>query len=281
MPVPRTTPAPAPAAAPAGRLVHAVRAHPVAAFLAWFATVGQALAFAPVVSSSLPTEPFLVASSVVGLLLPAVVITWVVDGPAGLRDLWTRTVRLRVPGRWYALAVLGVPAATLAVTVALTGPPPDLSAPALGTAATAGLVLQLGVALATINLWEEVAWTGFVQARLRRRHGPLGAAARTGVPFALGHVALVVAGSPAQAGALLLLLVVVSIPFRYLQGWVHERTGSLLLVGLVHAAGNATAVGSVLGAGLLPRLYGVDGQSGIAFALLGVVVLAATAGRRR
>jgi MYXO-CTERM domain-containing protein len=35
----------------------------------------------------------------------------------------------------------------------------------------------------------------------------------------------------------------------------------------------------VLGAGLLPRLYGEDGQSGLAFALLGLVVLAAS--RRR
>ena len=276
---PSTAPAPAPA--PAGRLVRAVRFHPVAAFLAWFATVGQTLAFAPVVVGSLPTEPFLIAGTLVGLLLPAVVITWVVDGRDGLRDLRARTLRVRVPGRWYALALLGVPAATVAVTVALTGPPPDRSAPALGTALGAGLVLQLVVALATVNLWEEVAWTGFVQARLRHRYGPLGAAVRTGVPFALGHAALVVPGSPMQAVGLLLLLVALSIPFRYLQGWVHERTGSLLIAGLVHAAGNATAVSSVLGAGLLPRLYGVDGQSGLAFALLGLVVLAATTRRRR
>jgi MYXO-CTERM domain-containing protein len=37
-----------------------------------------------------------------------------------------------------------------------------------------------------------------------------------------------------------------------------------------------------VGAGLLPRLYGEDGQSGLAFALLGLAVLAAgTADRRR
>jgi uncharacterized protein len=78
-----------------------------------------------------------------------------------------------------------------------------------------------------------------------------------------------------QTAVLLTVLVAVSIAFQFLQGWVHERTGSLLVVGLVHAAGNAAAVGSVLGAGLLPRLYGEDGQSGLAFALIGLVVLAA------
>ncbi len=101
------------------------------------------------------------------------------------------------------------------------------------------------------------------------------------MPFALGHAALVAGAPPAQAAVLLLLLVAVAVPFRVLQGWVHERTGSLLVVGLVHAAGNAAAVGSVLGAGMLPRLYGADGQSGLAFALLGLVVLVTVRGARR
>jgi CAAX protease family protein len=265
--------------ATASGLVRAVRKHPVAAFVAWFGTVGQALAFTPRVADSLPPEPFLIASTFVGLLLPAVVITRIVDGPDGVRDLRARVLRVRVRGRWYALALLGVPAVTVAVTAALTGPPRQLSASAIGTALTGGLLLQLVAVLLTVNLWEEVAWTGFVQAHLRRGRGPVAAAALTGVLFALGHVSLVAGGPPMRTAVLLTVLAAVSIPFRFLQGRVHERTGSLLVVGLVHAAGNAAAVGSVLGAGFLPRLYGENGQSVLAFALLGLVVLAVT--RRR
>jgi membrane protease YdiL (CAAX protease family) len=262
-------------------VLRAVRRHPLGAFLAWFATVGQALAFTPVVIDGLPTEPFLIASTVAGLLLPAVVVTRIADGAAGPRDLRAQVLRVRVPARWYAFAVLGVPAATVAVTAVLAGPPTQLTASSIGAALTGGLVLQLVAVLLTVNLWEEVAWTGFVQARLRRGHGPVATAALTGVLFALGHVSLVAGGPPVEVAVLMALLVAVSIPFRFLQGWVHERSGSLLVVGLVHAAGNAAAVGSLLGAGLLPRLYGEDGQSGLAFALLGLVVLAATVGRRR
>ena len=69
-----------------------VRAHPVGAFLAWFFTVGWAIGFIPVVakralSIDLPFDAFLIASTWLGLLLPAVVITRVVDGPAGVREL--------------------------------------------------------------------------------------------------------------------------------------------------------------------------------------------------
>lgn len=102
--------------------------------------------------------------------------------------------------------------------------------------------------------------------------------------FALGQVSLVVgAGAGADDLAVVLaLLIVVSVPFRFLQGWVLTRTGSLFAVGLVHAAGNATAIGSVLGAGLLPRMYDTDDAGGLVIpvlAVMGLVVLAATRGR--
>jgi membrane protease YdiL (CAAX protease family) len=77
-------------------------------------------------------------------------------------------------------------------------------------------------------------------------------------------------------------LAALAVPFRALLAWVDNRTGSLFLVGLVHAAGNAAAGGTDFGAGLLPRLY-PDSSTGplhiVAFAVLGLVVIAATRGR--
>ncbi len=260
--------------------------HPVAAFLAWALPVTQALAFTPAVVEDLggvqlPMGPFLVAGTLLGLLLPALVLTRLVDGTTGLRVLWSRVGRVAVPLRWYALALLGVPLVTAAISVAADGPPAELSAATVGDALLSGLVQHLGVALVTVNLWEELAWTGFVQDRLQRRHGALTAALVASPFFTLQHLALVVGGSAAGSAATLVLLLVLVVPFRALAGWVYNATHSLLLVGLVHAAGNATALGSVLGdRGLLPRLYaGQPGQSALAFALLGVVAVALTRGR--
>jgi membrane protease YdiL (CAAX protease family) len=268
------------------RAVALVARRPLTAFLAWFFTVGQLLAFMPAITGAvwertLPTEPFIIASTFVGLLLPSVVITAAMEGREGLRRLQAAAFRYRIPARWYALAVIGVPAMTLAVQVVAVGPPGDGSAGVLVSAVGVGLIVQLVVVLLTVNLWEEVAWTGFVQARLQRRHRASTAALVASPFFTLQHLALVVGGSPAESAAVMALLLVLVVPFRALAAWVSNATHSLLLVGLVHAAGNAAAVGSVLGdGGLVPRVYdGQPGQSALAFALLGVVALAVTGGR--
>lgn len=57
---------------------------------------------------------------------------------------------------------------------------------------------------------------------------------------------------------MILALVVIVIPFRMLTGWAYNRTGSLFLVGLIHAAGNGVAGGSGFAGGFLPRLYPDD-----------------------
>ena len=80
--------------------VRFIARHPVVAFFLWFYTVGQALVFAPVIANAngraWPMQWFVIASTLVGLLLPALLITWLVDGGPGLRRLWQRVVHLRV-----------------------------------------------------------------------------------------------------------------------------------------------------------------------------------------
>ncbi|SFO78431.1 hypothetical protein SAMN05660464_1171 [Geodermatophilus dictyosporus] len=268
------------------RLVGVVRQHPVASFLAWSFPVGQVIAFQPVVARAwydvdLPTAPFVVLANLVGLLLPAVVVTRVVDGRAGVRALWCRAARVRVPPRWYGLALVVVPVASAATAVALLGPPD--SGRVLAAAVVAGLVLQLLLGFLTTNWAEEVAWTGFLQTRLQHRHGPVRAALATGPLFALQHASLAVGNGWLGGITVLLFVTATAVPFRFLQGWVANRTGSLLVVGLVHAAGNATTDGSGFGGpGLLPRLYAGEAVGPVhllASAALGLVVVAATRGR--
>jgi membrane protease YdiL (CAAX protease family) len=269
------------------RLVGVITRHPVGSFLAWAFPVSQVIAFQPVLARAwydvdLPTAPFVVGATLLGLLLPALVITRIVDGPAGLRALCRRAVRVRVAPRWYGLALIVVPVATAAMAVALHGPP-DGDGRGLAAALVSGLLVQLILVLLTTNWAEEVAWTGFLQTRLQDRHGPVRAALATGPLFALQHASLAYGNGWLGGVTVLLFVTVTAIPFRFLQGWVANRTGSLFVVGLVHAAGNATTDGSgFVGPGLLPRLYPeqtVGPVHLLASAVLGLVVLFATRAR--
>jgi len=234
-----------------------VREHPLGAFLAWFFTVGWAIGFIPVVAKralriDLPSEPFLIASTWLGLLLPAVVITRLVDGPAGGRALRRRVLQVRASAGWYALALLAVPATAVVLAVVVFGPP-AATASTLLSALASGLLLQTAITFATTNLWEETAWMGFVQARLQARRGVLLAAVGTAALFTLQHLPLL-----AENGAGLVVILpagfALAIPFRALVAWLYNRTDSLFLVGLLHAAGDATAAAG-FGGGLLQRLY--------------------------
>src|SRR5205085_10414792 len=120
-----------------------------------FFPVGWAIAFMPLVARAafgvgLPDEPFIIAATWLGLLLPALVITRMVDGTAGLRVLFRGIVKIRASVGWYALALLAVPLVSLAVAYAFYGAP-NLSLEAL----LVGLGLQTVIGLVTTNLWEE------------------------------------------------------------------------------------------------------------------------------
>jgi uncharacterized protein len=284
----RSHPTPTPARPGGSAVAGFVRRRPLTAFLMWFFTVGQALVFTPIVARGhgvdLPAQVFVVASTLVGLLLPAVVITRVVDGPAGVRTVWRRAVDVWVSAGWYALALAATPALTTGLALAFFGAPTaSLTTGALVSALVGGLLVQTLVSLVPNNWAEEVGWMGFVQARLQARTTPMRAAALTAPLFALQHVALVVGSPLPMAVALMAFLIVVNIPIRALMGFAYNRTGSLFVVGLLHAAGNGVAAGSGFGAGFLARLYPdqpfVSLMHLLALAVVGVVAVAVTGAR--
>ena len=113
------------------------------------------------------------------------------------------------------------------------------------SALVSGLLLQLVLTFVPNNWWEEVAWSGFAQARLQERFGSAAKAALVAGPlFALQHISLAVAAGWPTGAVMMGLLILVTIPFRFLTGWAYNRTGSLFLVGLVHGMGNAVAGGA-------------------------------------
>ena len=262
-----------------------IRRHPIGAFLVWFFTVGQAFVFTPVIIDlDISMQWFINGSTLFGLLLPALVITRIVDGREGLRDLGRRIFRLRVPAAVAVVGIVAMPLIAIGLAMALLGAPAVPASTSLSAIASV-LIVSTVVGFVLNNLWEEVAWMGFVQARLQTRHGPMRAALLTAPLFALQHIALIVENDAVTATVILVAFMVVTIPYRAFAGWVFNRSGgSLLLVGLLHALGNAVGPGSGFAGGYLRVLYPADGDVvGVlhiaAFALVGLAVIAATRGR--
>ena len=103
-----------------------------------------------------------------------------------------------------------------------------------------GLAVLSGVLLT--SLWEEAAWSGFVQTRLMRRHTLLTAACLTAVPFVLAHIPGAFQNVTTGEALVNIAAIAVLAPLlRYLSGVLLLDTGgSVLAVALLHASFNAS-----------------------------------------
>jgi pimeloyl-ACP methyl ester carboxylesterase/membrane protease YdiL (CAAX protease family) len=182
----------------------------------------------------------LAGPSIAGLLL-----TGLVDGRAGYRDLSLRLAKWRVGVRWYAVAILPAPivAAGVLFTLSITSP--------LFTADDKAAVLLGGLGAAATTILEEIGWTGFVVPRLRLRHSIPMTGLVVGVLWGLWHLLQQVFVSGTYAGGIpLLAFLMLSIfaavasltAYRVLMVWLYDRTGSLLVTTLMHGMLTASSI---------------------------------------
>ena len=249
--IPATTPLPDSTHRHPGRLRRWSASHPVAAFL----VIGFALAY-PVMSLPIMASHGVIPdgwmpqaagvdaeriASVLGVLLgllPAALwVTWATDGVDGVRSLGRRMLRWRIGARWWVLVLAGLPTLTLTFAMLLG----DTLTPVAAGPFVAGQAIGLLVNLLLINMWEETAWAGVVQTKLGHSHGLVTAALLTAVPFALFHMPLHFIGDfsiESLTGALISLLIVVTI-FRVMLGvFLRGTGGSILAVAVLHTIFN-------------------------------------------
>jgi membrane protease YdiL (CAAX protease family) len=202
-------------------------------------------------------------------------------GVPAVRDLGRRVLRRRVGLRWYAVA-LGLPwvLALVGTGLLLAGG----GSPQFGATLSPGEALSyflIGIPLFTLT--EELAWRGFALPRLQALLPALPAALALGVVWALWHIPTFLMPSEGvsvlpYAGFAVFVLVQ-----SVLTTWLFNRTGgSVLLVGLFHAASDAVYAGTgvVGGDG---RLFWIVTMLGCAAAAVVVWVEgpATLCGRRR
>ena len=263
-----------------------VARHPLATFLALVYVVYTAIAlFPPLVDRALPygMPLYVVFGHLVGIAVPAFLVTWLADGKEGVRDLARRCTRWRVPLRWYFAALLGMPVAFLLLAVLTLGRGPlDLLGDHWIRVFT-HVVPYLALSIVLFNVAEEIGWTGFFHARVQERQTPVKACALVAVPFAVNHLPDFFADEGwgvSQIGpAMGFLVFEIFILFfaRVILIWFYNNTGSVLIAGLFHSSFNTTI--SRMSIDFLPNRNDGFWLAGSIVILAAVVIIVRTRGR--
>jgi hypothetical protein len=195
----------------------------------------------PIVLLALSAGP-----SVVGILM-----TGLVSGRAGLRELLSRLLRWRVRARWYAAALLPAPVMVTTVLLALSLFSPEFTPGLVTTDNNIALLLfGIGWGLLGGGLLEELGWTGFAVPRLRLRYTAFSTALIVGLLHGTWHFLIAFwAGASFSGGQWttyllgILFFYLGALPaYRVLMVWVYDRTASLLVAMLMHASLSASTL---------------------------------------
>ena len=173
-----------------------------------------------------------------GPLSAAFIVTLTTGGRAGLRTWVGRLWRWRVRWHWYAIALLGVPAALIILGLFASGG--QIFAPTLATLAmyVPFLILQM----ITTGLAEEPGWRDFALPRLQAKFGPMKSAFILGPLWALWHMPLFLTewgGWGVSDWTRPVFFTIFCIGFNVVMAWVFNSTGqSLPLAMLAHVSVN-------------------------------------------
>jgi membrane protease YdiL (CAAX protease family) len=169
-----------------------VARHPVLAFMLISLGIGFVTAATPPIADS-EIPPFdqplhgIVGGSL-GLGLAAFLVTAALSGRAGVADLGRRSVRWRVPVRWYLIALFSVPVTATLVSLAIYGPR-ALAAPSGGwPRALAEVATYFLLQLVLFQLAEEIGFTGFLQHHWQDRYHPMKLTLYVALLWALWHM---------------------------------------------------------------------------------------------
>lgn len=186
-------------------------------------------------SGALVYVAMLVGPSGAGLLL-----TGLIDGRKGYRQLLSRLIRWRVGAGWYAVALLTAPIMIVVLLSGLSLISAEFQPVLFAADGKTALVLSSIAAGLAVGLFEEIGWTGFAVPRLKSRYSVLKTGLIVGIVWGAWHFPPFWKSDTFSAALPLVLLIGQLFswlpPYRILMVWVYDRTESLLLSILMHAS---------------------------------------------
>jgi membrane protease YdiL (CAAX protease family) len=214
-----------------------------------------------------------------GPITSAFIVTAITGGAAGLREWAARLWKWRVRWHWYAITLLGVPAALVLTGLVFSGG--QVVAPSL--TALALYLPFLVFQMITTGLAEEPGWRDFSLPRLQAKFGPMRAAFILGPLWALWHMPLFLTewgGWPDAGWARPVAFTVFCVAFNVVMSWIFNSTGqSLPLSMLAHVSVNNFS--SVLWSEMFPTVGDQLAMPALASGAVvaAILVIALTRGR--
>ena len=195
---------------------------------------------------------FLLVSTYSGPLPAALIMTTLIDGKEGRRQLWRRVFQWRVGMGWYLLVLVAYPVVFLAGLSVYSG-----TAPWLALIENWQLIFTYYLPIAAIgilfpSLGEEPGWRGFALPRLQQQYGPLIGTLILGVLHGLWHLPVYFIPGTILEGPFDLTQFAANtcllITLTFFWTWLFNHAGqSVFFAMFVHGVSNATS-------GLIPML---------------------------
>ena len=173
-----------------------------------------------------------------GRAVSGILLTRVVDGGDGLRDLFSRMRRIQAGAPWYATLLLP-PALILTVLLCLKTLVSPVYAPNR---------FFVGVSFGIVaGLFEEIGWTGYAFPKMARTGNGLGAAIALGMLWGTWHIPVIdYLGTATPHGAhwlgYFLAFTAAMTAMRVLIAWIYANTKSVALAQFMHASSTGSLV---------------------------------------
>ena len=211
-----------------------LRRHPLISFFVMAYAISWTYVIVFLIVWPLPDTIVTDTPELLGPVVAGFVMTAVMSGRAGVRQLLRRFVMWRVNGAWYLYALLAIPALYVIGVALVPGALGSFKAPSL-TMSLLYPVFFIVVLVLDGPLLEEPGWRGFALPRLQARWGPLVGTVILGIMWGSWHAPqyftktfAAANGGLSVSGVIVFLLATVI--FSVLITWAFNNTGGSLLI---------------------------------------------------